>query len=52
MPKPKLRSAKDGATGPFSVCALSGHDSDGGADEPSNMEWQTIAEARAKDRIE
>ena len=24
----------------------------GGADAPSNMEWQTIAEAKAKDRIE
>lgn len=24
----------------------------GGADAPSNMQWQTIAEARAKDRIE
>ena len=24
----------------------------GGADEPSNMLWQTVAEARAKDRIE
>jgi hypothetical protein len=24
----------------------------GGADDPSNMQWQTTAEARAKDRIE
>ena len=24
----------------------------GGADSPSNMQWQTIAEAKAKDRIE
>ncbi|QUD88398.1 HNH endonuclease signature motif containing protein [Phenylobacterium montanum] len=25
---------------------------DGGADLPSNMQWQTLAEARAKDRVE
>jgi hypothetical protein len=24
----------------------------GGADDPSNMQWQTKAEAKAKDRIE
>jgi hypothetical protein len=24
----------------------------GGADEPGNMQWQTVAEAKAKDRIE
>lgn len=24
----------------------------GGADAPSNMQWQTIAEAKAKDRVE
>jgi hypothetical protein len=24
----------------------------GGADEPANMQWQTPAEAKAKDRIE
>ena len=24
----------------------------GGADAPSNMQWQTVAEAKAKDRIE
>ncbi len=24
----------------------------GGADRPDNMQWQTVAEARAKDRIE
>jgi hypothetical protein len=24
----------------------------GGADAPSNMQWQTIAEARAKDKVE
>jgi hypothetical protein len=24
----------------------------GGADAPSNMQWQTIAQARAKDRVE
>jgi hypothetical protein len=24
----------------------------GGADEPANMQWQTVAEAKAKDRIE
>ena len=24
----------------------------GGKDEPSNMQWQTVAEARAKDKIE
>jgi hypothetical protein len=24
----------------------------GGADDPSNMRWQTAAEAKAKDRIE
>jgi hypothetical protein len=24
----------------------------GGADAPSNMQWQTIADAKAKDRIE
>ena len=24
----------------------------GGADDPSNMRWQTVAEAKAKDRIE
>jgi hypothetical protein len=24
----------------------------GGADSPENMQWQTVAEARAKDRIE
>lgn len=24
----------------------------GGSDEPANMQWQTIAEAKAKDRIE
>jgi hypothetical protein len=24
----------------------------GGPDEPANMQWQTKAEARAKDRIE
>ena len=24
----------------------------GGADDPSNMQWQTISEARAKDKIE
>ena len=24
----------------------------GGKDVPSNMQWQTIAEARAKDRVE
>ena len=24
----------------------------GGKDVPSNMQWQTVAEARAKDRVE
>jgi len=24
----------------------------GGADAPSNMQWQTVAEAKAKDRVE
>jgi len=24
----------------------------GGRDDPSNMQWQTVAEARAKDRYE
>lgn len=24
----------------------------GGADHPSNMQWQTVADARAKDRVE
>lgn len=24
----------------------------GGADRPSNMQWQTIAQAKAKDRVE
>ena len=24
----------------------------GGADEPGNMQWQTVAQAKAKDRIE
>lgn len=24
----------------------------GGADSPSNMQWQTVAEAKAKDRTE
>jgi len=24
----------------------------GGADDPSNMNWQTVAEAKAKDKIE
>jgi hypothetical protein len=24
----------------------------GGADSPSNMQWQTVADAKAKDRIE
>jgi hypothetical protein len=24
----------------------------GGADAPGNMQWQTLAEAKAKDRIE
>jgi hypothetical protein len=24
----------------------------GGADDPSNMQWQTVAEAKAKDKIE
>ena len=24
----------------------------GGADEPSNMQWQTVAEAKAKDKWE
>jgi hypothetical protein len=24
----------------------------GGQDEPSNMQWQTVAETKAKDRIE
>jgi hypothetical protein len=24
----------------------------GGADDPSNMQWQTIADAKAKDRVE
>jgi len=25
---------------------------EGGADVPSNMQWQTTAEARAKDKVE
>jgi len=25
---------------------------EGGKDEPSNMQWQTVEEAKAKDRIE
>jgi 2',3'-cyclic-nucleotide 2'-phosphodiesterase (5'-nucleotidase family) len=24
----------------------------GGADEPENMQWQTVEEAKAKDRVE
>jgi hypothetical protein len=24
----------------------------GGADDPSNMQWQTVADAKAKDRVE
>lgn len=24
----------------------------GGADDPSNMQWQTIAEGKAKDKVE
>jgi len=24
----------------------------GGADTPANMQWQTVAEAKAKDRVE
>jgi len=24
----------------------------GGADDPSNMQWQTIADAKAKDKVE
>jgi hypothetical protein len=24
----------------------------GGADDPTNMQWQTVSDARAKDRVE